>query len=357
MKKISFFCGDINRTGGTERVTTLIANALVKQGYDVSILSTANGLNPFFETAKEIKIYSLHMENHSSNFSNIKIIKNLHHYLVSNAIDYLIDVDIVLSFYSIPASFKTKTKIISWEHFNYYISVGGIIQRCKRKIGRMLARKFAWAIVTLTKKDKINYERQLSSAQIITIYNPAPVINYSNPNYGCNNVLAIGRLTYQKGFDTLLTVWQIVCKTNNNWMLYIVGSGQDEQALKQQTQNLGISNRVIFVANTKNIEQYYLNAAIYIMSSRFEGLPMVLLEAKKYGLPIISFDCETGPSDIVQHEIDGILVENNNTYKLADSLLQLINNAEKRALFSKNALQDNRFELSTIIEQWQKILI
>ena len=112
MKKICFFSGDIQRTGGTERVATLVANALADKGYEVTILSVQNGNYSSFYLHKNVRLFSLHMEGSSANFSNLKIINKLRNFFNNFQIDYVIDVDIVQSFYSIPASFFIKTKFL-----------------------------------------------------------------------------------------------------------------------------------------------------------------------------------------------------------------------------------------------------
>ncbi|WP_309498697.1 glycosyltransferase family 4 protein [Sulfurovum sp.] len=357
MKNICFFSGDISRSGGTERVTTVIANELSSKDYNVFILSVLHGQSSFFKLQSDIKLFSLHMEGKSSNFSNIATIKKLHHFVKEHTIDYIIDVDIILSFYSVPATIGTSTKVISWEHFHYFINVGGFMQRFKRAIAQKLASKFSNYIITLTEKDRQQYLENLSSkAEIVAINNPATIKHSQKANLQSKTVLAVGRLTSQKGFDLLLKSWKIVVEDHGEWTLRIVGSGKDEEMLKKLVHYLSISNMVEFIPNTKNVEKNYMDAAMYVMSSRFEGLPLVLLEAKSYGLPIVSFDCDCGPSDIVRDGVDGILVEKENIDKLADGLIVLIENEGKRYMFGENALEDHRFDIDNIVSQWQKIL-
>lgn len=359
MKNICFFCGDINRTGGTERITTFIANELCKRNYNVYILSVTNGVEAFFEVRPEVQLSSLHMEGVSSNFSNIAIIKKLHNFIKNSSIDYIIDVDIVLSFYSIPACISTSTTVISWEHFHYFINVGGFMQRIKRTAARKLAARFSKFIITLTEKDKQQYIENLNcKSEIISINNPITIKrDKKKANLESKIVLAVGRLTPQKGFDLLLQSWKKVNKTHPDWVLRIVGSGEEEVMLHNLAQELLVSLSVEFIPKTKNVELYYRNTSIYVMSSRFEGMPLVLLEAKSYGLPVVSFDCDCGPSDIIRNGVDGLLIEKENTEKLAEGLMELMGNREKINYFSEQALEDNRFELDNIVSQWQIILI
>ena len=356
-KNIVFFIGNLDRSGGTERITSVIANELVKYDYNIIILSLQKGLNPFFKIDKNIKLYSLHTEERSSNFSNIYIIKNLHNFLKIYSIEYIIDVDIVLSFYSIPASFGLKTKIISWEHFHYFINVGGVFQRIKRKIARRLASRYSNTIVTLTNKDKNQYLKNLNiKGKIISINNPVTIKHNFQSNIQSKIVLAVGRLTYQKGFDLLLKSWKFVIQEIPDWELYIVGSGEDKKMLENLSRKLNIYNSVKFISKTNEIEKYYMNSSIYVMSSRFEGFGLVLVEAKSFGLPIVSFDINCGPSDIVRDNIDGFLVEKDNIKELAKKIILLIKNEKIRKTFSKNSITDRRFDINNIIPLWKDIL-
>jgi glycosyltransferase involved in cell wall biosynthesis len=358
MKRICFFSGDISRTGGTERVSLIIAGALAKRGYEVTILSIARGEVVAFDVDKNIKLFSLHGEERSSNFSNIKTIKMVRHFLKSNNIDYIIDVDIIQSIYSIPASFGLLTKVISWEHFNYFVNVGDLAQRVKRKIARLLASRFSTKIVTLTSKDATCYRQNLHCHErVIAINNPVISDLKSRCNLHEKTVIAVGRLTRQKGFDLLLKAWKIAIQVNPEWRLMIVGSGEEDASLKALAKKLNIEQTVLFVAANKNINEYYLKSSIYAMSSRFEGFPMVLLEAKSFGLPIVSFDCETGPREIVNQNFDGLLVEKENYEKFSDSLLSFMNDENKRKEFGENAFNDRRYVLNAIIPKWQGVLV
>jgi len=358
MKKICFFSGDISRTGGTERVALIIADELAKRGYEVSILSISRGEVTAFDIDKNIKLFSLHGEERSSNFSNIRAIRMVRQFLISNDIDYIIDIDIIQGIYSIPASFGLPVRVISWEHFNYFVNVGDLAQRIKRKIARLLASKFATKIVTLTSKDAVCYGDNLHCHEkVLAINNPVISDFKSRCDLHEQTVVAVGRLTRQKGFDLLLKAWERTIQVNSEWKLMIIGSGEEDASLKALAQELNINKNVQFVAATKNINKYYLKSSIYAMSSRFEGFPMVLLEAKSFGLPIVSFDCETGPREIVNKDFDGLLVEKENCEKFSDALLYFMNNKNIRKKFGENAFNDRRYVLNSIIQKWQAVLV
>lgn len=356
-KNICFFCGNVERTGGTERVMTVIANQLVDRGYAVSILSLIKGEHSFFDLDSRIKLSSLNMEGKSSNFSNYEIIKKLRKFLKEHNVDYIVDVDVILSFYSVFASVGITTKVISWEHFHYHSNVGDLGQRIKRTLARKLAIKFSKYIVTLTEKDRLQYiENNKYKDKIISIANPLTINNVVKSNLDKKIVLAVGRLCPQKGFDLLLKSWVPVSKVHPEWKLLIVGSGDDYGSLCSLTKELNLTDTIEFLPATKNVSRYFLDASIYVMSSRFEGLPLVLIEAKAHGLPIVSFDCNCGPSDIIRDGVDGILVERENTSQLAKGLVDLMGDKDKRGSLGDKAFLDDRFEVPKVVERWVEIL-
>lgn len=357
MKKVCFFSGDISRSGGTERVATLIASELAKRGYEVSILSVVRGEKSFFPLHADVQLYSLHMEGKSANFSNTEIIFKLRRYIKVHTLDFVIDVDIILSAYSIVARIGTSAKVVSWEHFHFHINVGDLFQRARRSFAKRLASRFSKYIVTLTDKDRFQYLANMRcKTDVITINNPKTIFNTRIQMVDTKIVLAAGRLTHQKGFDLLLECWLFVSILNPDWKLRIVGSGEDEGKLIAISKKLNIDRSVEFIPETDDIGKYYRDASIYVLSSRYEGFGLVLLEAKSFGLPIVSFDCDCGPSDIVRNGVDGLLVQNGNVRALAGGLVSLINDLDKRIEFGGNGFNDDRFDVNRIVGEWEKVL-
>lgn len=352
MKRICFFSANFSNSGGTERVTAIIANELVKQNYDITIISCIDGKNSFFELDPRIKLDRLY-ESCSGLKFNLTAAYKLRKKIKEYNFDYIIDIDTIHSFFSIPATIGLKTKVISWEHFNFYSDLG--IKR--RRWGRVLAAKFADRIITLTNEDKQAFLSNLKvKSKIDYIYNPTPYPNEKRNECKFKMAISIGRLTPQKGFDKLLSIWQKIEEKDKEWILYIIGSGEDKEKLLKQKENLKLE-RVIFIGNTKNIKEYYEKASIYLMTSRFEGLPMTLIEAQSFGLPIISYDIKTGPRDIINDKEDGYLIENDNSKLFVEKFLELSSNQEKIEEFSKNSYRNSeRFKLKNIIDKWKIIL-
>lgn len=353
MKKICFLSGDITRSGGTERITSIISNGLLSN-YKVYILSLCKDSdNAFFYFDDKIKIEYIFFE--PSYNSNIKeyfyIIRNIRLFIKNNDIDVLIDVDTILDLFSIPALLLLKTKLISWEHFNFYENLGTRLRDYSRKI----ASKLSSAIVTITEEDKSFFLTNLHpKVPIYSIYNPI-VFCDDKIKYNTKSriILSAGRLTYQKGFDLLIEVADLVLKKHEDWTWIIVGDGEDKNRLENMIKQYDLIDRVILEGKVDNIEDYYRNSSIFVLTSRYEGFGLVLTEAKSYNLPCISFKCKAGPSEIIANNINGILIDCFDIKSMADSVNKLIENNELRIKFSENALYDTeKFKLNSIIEKW-----
>lgn len=358
MKNICFLIGNINHSGGTERVTSLIANALSEKDFHIHILSLWGGDSPFFPLNIKIKRNSLFSEHISMKKNYILTIWKIRKFIKNNNIQTLIVVDSISCIFTVPALFGLNNiNHICWEHFNFNANLGVKL----RDIGRKWAAKYCNYIITLTKRDKNLWENGLGviRAKIVPITNPSPFKNIENtPSLQNKIVLTVGRLTDQKGFDLLIDAWKLVCKQRQDWKLYIVGSGENEIMLKQKSQNYSLNEFIEFIPATQNITQYYEKASLYCMSSRYEGLPMVLLEAQTYCLPIVSFNCDTGPSDIIEHEKNGLLVNCFDTQKLSESLLKMmsLNSKEYENYIKESRIRFKQFNIDTILKEWLKIL-
>ena len=358
MLNICFLSGDMSRTGGTERVLSIIANELSKQKnkFNIHILSITNENNTsYFNLENEIKNDRI-LKSKDVNFKKqyFQVVKGIRHYIKENNIDILIDVEVIASLFSIPATRFTKTKLISWEHFNFYEDNGSHLRIYARK----LAARFSNCIITLTEHDKQNYLNNLDiKGKVEYIYNPIEEVDDVECNIKSKQIISVGRLTYQKGFDMLCDVAKVVLKDNKGWKWLILGDGEDKDKLRSKIKEYGLENKLILKGNVSNVEEYYKNSSLYVMTSRFEGLPMTLLEAKTYKLPIVSFNCLTGPSEIVKNNINGYLINPENVEAMSNKLNILMNDENKLKEFSSNAQIDiEKFELKPIIEKWIEVL-
>ncbi|WP_457969751.1 glycosyltransferase family 4 protein [Acinetobacter calcoaceticus] len=358
MKNVCFLIGNLNNSGGTERVTSLVANELSKRkGYKVSILSLVDGLEPFFTLNNDISIYSLYKEKISFKRNLIGAIWNIRNFVKKHKINTFIVVDSISCIFTIPALWGIDIKHICWEHFNFKNNNGVKY----REVGRKWAAKYCDYVVTLTSKDKTFWQDGLNriNAKLINIPNPT---TYEKTNCRANLnskiVLAVGRLTNVKGFDLLLKAWQQICKSNDFWMLYIVGGGPEEDNLKNLAIKMGINQRVVFTGMIADVHKYYEKSSLFCLSSRNEGLPMVLLEAQSYGLPIVAFDCDTGPSDLIQHNINGFLVKPEDISSMEFYLTKAINLEKNKYedMVEESLKNVEKFTIKNIVNEWCNII-
>lgn len=354
---VAFFINDITSGGGTESVTCMISNLLTQaDDYNITIITLNEAYGAIkFPVSNQVRVVKIHKDPKYgiSQFASVCI--KLHNYIKRLQIDVLIDVDGILDLYSIPARAFTRTKLISWEHFNYHFNPDVPY----RKLSRQLAGFFANAIVTLTETDKEFYIENLKfkRARILSIPNPMDSDATQNHNLNSTTIVSAGRLTYQKGFDILIDVAQKVLPQHPDWQWIVLGEGEDHKQLEQKTQQLGLSNQLHFPGRTNTMDSHFSQAAFFVMTSRFEGLPMVLLEAKAFRLPIVSFDCETGPTEMVEDGVNGYLIPPFDITAMATKINSLIDSKNDRELFSKHATENmDRYNAQSVLASWSKLL-
>ena len=353
---ICFTICTLSNSGGTERVSSIIANALSKK-YNVYFVSYIKNGDVFFHLNKEVKVHYLLRNKWERKLRHFPcyVQKRYQRFLKKNKIDIVIDVDILMAEISARACSQTGTKLISWDHFNYTY-----MQGTERKQNALnLIRKHASQLVVLTKADKQMYldNKEFKSDFITQIYNPLPFFKESSIEHKGHKVLALGRFAYQKGFDYLLKAWVIVEEKMSDWTLEIVGDdGKDEAGLHELKNQLGLKHVSLQLA-TKDVNTKYEEASIYALSSRFEGFPMVLLEATSMSLPIVAFDCKTGPNEIITDGENGFLVEPENVELFAEKLMALMSNDELRAEMGRKAYESSkRFTIDKIVGEWEKLI-
>lgn len=357
MKKICFFSGDITRSGGTERVSTVIANQLVRnKKFDMCFLSLWESNDKLFYVLNDkIKRYAL-FEKVTSGKKIFTYVYRLRKFIKSNNIDVLIDIDGILDLYSIPALRGVKCKLISWEQFSFYVNpyVG------YRKITRKWAAKKADAIVVLTEEDRKNYEREVNVKGILRrIYNPIEIGNGEDICYNMKSkiIISAGTLNYNKGFDMLIDVAKIVLKKHNDWRWVVCGEGEERKRLEEKIEKNNLTENLILKGNVSNIEEYYRKSAIFVLTSRTEGFGLVLTEAKKEGLPCVSFRCPAGPNEIIFDGVNGYLIDCFDVKAMAEKVNQLIENQDIRKRFSDNSMVGTeKFNIDKISEQWMELI-
>lgn len=219
-------------------------------------------------------------------------------------------------------------------------------------------------VVALTSESTTWLRMNTRARRVVTIPNAAQWPLSKQPPHlppptrvdGQHMLLAVGRLAAQKGFDLLITVFQQLVAEFPDWRLVILGEGSDIDSLQTLVCTLGISEHVHLPGRAGNMAQWYAAADLFVMTSRFEGFPNALVEALAYGLPAVSFDCDTGPRDIIRHEVDGLLVPAGDCAGLKAALRKLMVNESLRRHFSKRATDvRDRYTIERIAGLWEHL--
>ena len=205
-------------------------------------------------------------------------------------------------------------------------------------------------IVTLTKEDILYWKRYSSHIEVIP--NMLTISPQKVNDYRTKRIIAAGRYTHQKGYDLLLEAWHHIDPKYYNWHLFVFGNG-DKTTYQHIVDKYNMNKNVHLMSATKDIVKEFSNSSIYVMSSRFEGFPLVLGEAMSCGLPCISFDCPYGPRDIISDGEDGIIVENGNIRELSQKLEYLMSDVGiRQAMGEKASINISRYKPEFIMKQW-----
>jgi glycosyltransferase involved in cell wall biosynthesis len=240
---------------------------------------------------------------------------------------------------------------VGTEHMNYWSH--SPLQR------RLIRRRYPAldALVVLTKHDLEQYRRVLPSVRVVQIPNAIPEAH--GPRSGLTEPVAIagGRLTSQKGFDRLIPAFGIAARKHPDWTLVICGRGPKRKQLERLVEEHGLADKVVLRGPVPDFEEQLESASLFVLSSRFEGLPMVMLEAMSKGLPVVAFDCPTGPAELIDQRSDGILVREGDVDGLAAAMEELIEDPGKRRRFGAAAMaKAASFSLSVVGPQWDSLL-
>ena len=243
-----------------------------------------------------------------------------------------------------------KVKHIAWEHFNASFGKCSLRQR----IGRKTALYFADKLVLLTQSDRENYPKKKKNVCVIS--NPLSFVPDKTATLENKQIISIGRLSSQKGFDYLIDAFAIFSKNFPDWKLKIAGDGELREELTTQISNHGLNDKIELLGVRQDIVAILQESSIYVMSSRYEGFPMVLLEAMSCGVPPVSFDCPCGPRNIIKENC-GFLVEPGNIQALADNIAILATDREKRIIFGNNSREEvKQYKIENIINKWLEII-
>jgi glycosyltransferase involved in cell wall biosynthesis len=363
---IAYIIESTSGRGGMERMLATIANELARQ-HKVTVISAFNeGKQAGFPLAEKItqvdlqivrKRYSVHQQKKEYHL-------RLEEYLFAHPQDFCISLG-SLEFFFLP-KIKDGSRKIFWFHFalNYDVVTCRVTgyQQINRMIGSLRKlRRIYYAskyhkVVVLTKSDCKKWRRYLKNVDYI--YNPVTITPNIFPDYSAKRAIAVGRLDYQKGFDYLIEAWNHVAQKHPDWHLDIYGEGSLSEILQGLIVHLGLSNRVHLCGFSRHLEDEYARHSFYILSSRYEGFGLVIVEAAACGLATVAYACEQGPSEIIETGVNGILIPKvGDINGLADSITYMIEHDNERESMGRNAKElSKRYNLETICHQWRDLL-
>jgi glycosyltransferase involved in cell wall biosynthesis len=357
--KLLYITNGITGAGGLERVLSIKTNELINlHQYEIHIITLNEfDIEPFYFFNPKIHFYSIKTGNNAFiySFRYINELRKKVRIISPDIIDVCDDglKGLVLPFllgFPCPMVYERHVSKNIFFNQNQNLIKKKIIQ-IKLKLMDYFGSKYQKFIV-LSKGTFVEWN--LKNIEII----PNPVSFYPEQSATLLNkkVIAVGKQSYQKGYDSLIKIWAEVVEVHPSWNLEIYGKFDKEIGLEELIKELNISNNVTFFEPTKNIQEKYLEVSIYCMTSRFEGFPMVLLEAMACGVPCISFKCPTGPEDIISDGVDGFLIENNNSNQFKYKLLELIENETMRLDFGKMAkINISKFSVNSIVDKWDEL--
>ncbi|MGF1691951.1 glycosyltransferase family 4 protein [Photobacterium kagoshimensis] len=363
INKICFALNNASGRGGIERVSVTLSNKLKSlHNFDVSILSLYKTYDEEVFKSEGVKVEYLN-HSHEVSMYNRKlnafkgIIFDLNYirkkapgfrrYIRDNKIDTIICSDIKMVILALFSTVGIKTKVIAIEHFEYDVP-HPILKWVRSKIYNKID-----ALVILTNEDRHLYH-WMDSDKLFTIPNIVEAKTMQK-NTRKKVAIAVGRLCEQKGFDLLIDAWHRSTALKAGWKLEIYGEGEDKDYLNKIIEDNRIEN-ITLMPYAKNIDSVYNSAEMFILSSRYEGLGMVLIEALAHSLPCISFDCPAGPKTIITHEENGLLVPVGDVAKLAKAIDLLINTDELRSKFINNASNSiDAYSENSVTEKWMNL--
>ena len=369
MKIIYCICETYN-PGGMERVLLNKVRYLVEQhGYDITVVTTdQNGRAPFYPFPEKVNMVDLGINYEDNNDKGVfaKTIsflskRRLHRKRLTELLEKE-KADVVVSLYPSESSFipyiKDGSKKVLELHFNKFFRLQynrtgllGLIDRWRTRQDERIVRRFD-RFVVLTEEDK-GYWGDMPNIQVIP--NAALFMADRYADMSRKRVIAVGRLDYQKGFDRLIEAWRIIhqhedCK---DWTLDIFGQGEWKEKLQDMIEACGLQDCVKLNAPTKQIGREYANSSMLVMSSNYEGFPMVMIEAMACGLPAVSFDFKCGPKDIIRHGVNGLLVKNGDIQGLADAMMHLMADEQLRQSMSSEARKVvETYSEEVVMQKW-----
>lgn len=372
--KITYIYTALVTRGGADRVITNKANWLAEHGYDVMIVTdTQLGREPIYPLSNKVVLYDLAIDFSLEYGHSLPVRAWWYFKLMRQYRKKLTEVlmkrqsDVVITTLGRDLDFLTKIKDgsvkIGESHIARQFSRNFHLMEQKGGLHKMIAQRWRKkqekdvskldALVLLTREDANSWKGVTNT---FVIPNPTPFYPEKSSTCESHKAICVGRLNEQKGYEYLIDAWTIVSKRHPDWILNAYGSGEIKEQLQMHIDEKGVSNSLILNDPTSDIIDKYLESSIYIMSSRFEGFPMVLLEAMSCGLPCVSFDCPNGAKDLIVDGKNGFLVDYLNIERLADRICDLIENDFERKRMGRTAKEEvKKYLPNNIMKLWENL--
>lgn len=356
--KLLYLTPQINGEGGVQKVLSLKTSWLINAGYEITVLTQYDGhRNPFFDFHPDLKVYDIPLA--GTKFNKILAYKKaLHHYINQIKPDIIIVCDFGLKAFLLPFLLKRTVPIVFEAHGSVYneavnfkrnwLSV--FFRNCKYAFRKLAARHFDYFVVlspaSLSEWNKVNG---------YIIPNPIETEKFFKSPLNSTKIITVARHSYEKGLDRMLEIWKKVGAQNPNWQWHIYGSSNGTFDFKTMVRESGMQN-IVLHEPVISIAHVYAKASIYVMTSRSEGFPVVLLESMATGVPVIAYDCPVGPRALIQHESNGFLIPDGDSEGFAMALQQLIENSDLRVKMGKEALLSvQQYRLDKVMPQWVRL--
>lgn len=352
--KIGFLVNDISNVGGVERVVAILSNYFMKEfNYDVKIISIYKPKrkeNGFYFNENIDIVYLNQEERWKGFFHDLR-----YHYKIYKEFLLDVDVDVMFTMYTTInvcvalLKNKLKYKTISCQHGQFYYD------SFKWNLIKKITYRNLQSLVLLTKRDAETYSKFINNVRIIP--NPSPFQAECLYDSDSKKILSIGRLSEEKSIAYLIDAFKLISDKHKDWTLEIVGDGPEKEMLISKASEYGLGSKITFSPFTLDVKEKYKEAAFTVLTSQSEALPMMLIESKSLGIPSVSFDILTGPEEIINHGIDGYLVEKNNIKELAYKMDLMISDDNKRKEMSKKALVNSaKFDEKTVCNKWFELI-
>ncbi|MCZ0717176.1 glycosyltransferase [Aerococcus kribbianus] len=382
--KLCFITNDLSDTGGQQRVTAKVLNMLAKD-HSVSVLFYSD-----YDKASTL-IYELD--------SNIQIIwdkslvrqktKRIKEIIFTKFYQYIYQfksLDFAIKNAFSKRELKAFESILNPYQFDIVIGISpfasalvGLLDLNSKKVGWLhntyeryfeTANDYAWnlgnlysyafskldCLIVLTNKSKENYQSKVNT-RVEKIYNPMSFYSDTKASQEDKPILFVGRISYiTKGLEMLIESLTYLKETHEDFVINIVGDGPDFKRLENDIETNNLSENVRLIGEQKDVLPYYLNASYFVLPSRIEGFGLVVTEAMECGLPVISYKTD-GPSEIIQDEVNGFLIDNYDSKAFADKMAFLLNNEKVAKDMGQNAVKRVQdFKESVIKEEWNQLL-